>query len=375
MAAGSRTSRKGGCTSTHSPPACRPISAPCLPRQEPLLVARQPGHWLCRRIDDPHGSGHRRHAARRLQDSRIRPNPRGTLAARQHHRVRGVSGERLSRACDGRRARGARGARSGDGGGRPFADDGAWQSAAADGPSAWRGRTAAMWTSLRTAGGLRCRVTATCGPAVRPPEPSAVRAPADEPGRLGGAIRRRRARPHEGVDGPSRRGRFRGRARWHAPGEIPAEGAPADLVWVTRSGTTTSVPGQAREMTPAAFGLAPDGGRALMSMVGPDFREEIVVRDLATGTDTRVPPPRPVSAMTQGANCLVGAWRAPVLRRGRRRDVRDLRLACRRIDRGPQARRGHQRANGGGPSGDLLHARRARCDAFAPGDAATRRAV
>ena len=62
------------------------------------------------------------------------------------------------------------------------------------------------------------------GPAVRPPEPSAVRAPTDEPGRLGGAIRRRRARPDEGVDGPTRRGRFRRRARWHAPGEIPAEG-------------------------------------------------------------------------------------------------------------------------------------------------------
>ena len=74
-----------------------------------------------------------------------------------------------------------------------------------------------------------------------------------------------------------------------------------DLVWVTRSGTTTTVPGRALEMTAGAFGLAPDGGRALMSILGPDFREEIVVRDLATGTDTRVPPPRPVSAMTTGA--------------------------------------------------------------------------
>ena len=74
-----------------------------------------------------------------------------------------------------------------------------------------------------------------------------------------------------------------------------------DLVWVTRSGTMTPVPGRALEMTAGAFGLAPDGGRALMSVLGPDFREEIVVRDLATGTDTRVPAPRPVSAMTSGA--------------------------------------------------------------------------
>ncbi len=74
-----------------------------------------------------------------------------------------------------------------------------------------------------------------------------------------------------------------------------------DLVWVTRSGTTTTVPGRALEMTAGTFGLAPDGGRALISTLGPDFREEVVVRDLAAGTDTRVPPPRPVSAMMTGA--------------------------------------------------------------------------
>ena len=79
----------------------------------------------------------------------------------------------------------------------------------------------------------------------------------------------------------------------------PKEGH--DLVWVTRSGAMTSVPGSAREMTPSAFGLAPDGGRALISIVGSDFREEVVVRDLATGVDTRVPPPRPVNAVTTGA--------------------------------------------------------------------------
>ena len=100
---------------------------------------RQPDHWLRRRIDHPHGSGHRRHTVRRLPDSRIRPDHGGPLAARQHHRVCRLAGERLPRACDGRRARAARGARSGDGGRCPFADDGAWQSAAPDRPSAWRG--------------------------------------------------------------------------------------------------------------------------------------------------------------------------------------------------------------------------------------------
>jgi serine/threonine-protein kinase len=75
-----------------------------------------------------------------------------------------------------------------------------------------------------------------------------------------------------------------------------------DLVWVARSGTTTAVPGQAFEMSFGAFGLAPDGTRALISRVGPDFKTEIVVRDLATGTDTRVPPPRSVSSMVSGAS-------------------------------------------------------------------------
>jgi serine/threonine-protein kinase len=74
-----------------------------------------------------------------------------------------------------------------------------------------------------------------------------------------------------------------------------------NLVWVTRSGQTTPVPGPALEMTNTSFELAPEGGRVLMSTVGPDFRADLVVRDLATGTDTLVPPPRQAGAMTLGA--------------------------------------------------------------------------
>ena len=81
----------------------------------------------------------RRHTVRRLPDSRIRPDHGGPLAARQHHRVFRVAGERLPRAGDRRHAGAARAARSGDGGRCPFADDGARQSAAPDGAPAWRG--------------------------------------------------------------------------------------------------------------------------------------------------------------------------------------------------------------------------------------------
>lgn len=53
-------------------------------------------------------------------------------------------------------------------------------------------------------------------------------------------------------------------------------------------------------MTNTSFELAPDGGRVLMSTLGPDFRADVVVRDLATGSDTRVPAPRPTGAMMGG---------------------------------------------------------------------------
>ena len=128
-----------------------------------------------------------------------------------------------------------------------------------------------------------------------------------------------------------------------------------NLVWVTRSGQTTPVPGPALEMTNTSFELAPEGGRVLMSTVGPDFRADLVVRDLATGTDTLVPPPRQAGAMTLGATCLLGAWRTAVLRCGRRRNVRDLRLARRRIDWRSQTRGRAQRADERASSGDLLH--------------------
>ena len=146
-----------------------------------------------------------------------------------------------------------------------------------------------------------------------------------------------------------------------------------NLVWVTRSGQTTPVPGPALEMTATAFELAPEGGRVLMSTVGPDFRADIVVRDLATGTDTLVPPPRQAGAMTLGATVSwapggrlffgVGGietseiydWPA------------DGSTGGRKLVAGTSARMA------AGRPGDLLHARRERRGASAPGDAGTGR--
>jgi serine/threonine-protein kinase len=81
------------------------------------------------------------------------------------------------------------------------------------------------------------------------------------------------------------------------------------LVWLTRSGHTTPLPGPALEITNnSSFELAPDDGRVLISTVGPDFRADVVVRDLATGTDTLVPPPRQAGAMTFGASVSWAPW-------------------------------------------------------------------
>ena len=121
-----------------------------------------------------------------------------------------------------------------------------------------------------------------------------------------------------------------------------------NLVWVTRSGQTTPVPGPALEMTNASFELAPEGGRVLMSIRGPRLQGR------HRGPRSRHGHGYPGAAASAGGrddaggHCLLGAWRTAVLRCGRRRNVRDLRLARRRIDWWPQARGGHERANDGG---------------------------
>lgn len=70
-----------------------------------------------------------------------------------------------------------------------------------------------------------------------------------------------------------------------------------ELVWVTRRGATTAVPGPSFETSSGSVALSPDGRRAVLAVRAADLTEYFVVRDLLTGADTRVPPPLP-SAIT-----------------------------------------------------------------------------
>ena len=99
-------------SSTHSPPAWRPISAPCLPTRTNLFWSHDSqtiGFAAESTIRTVPVTGGTPFVVCRIPASgRIMGAP---LAARQHHRVCRVAGERLPRAGDGRHARAARGAR------------------------------------------------------------------------------------------------------------------------------------------------------------------------------------------------------------------------------------------------------------------------
>ena len=74
-----------------------------------------------------------------------------------------------------------------------------------------------------------------------------------------------------------------------------------ELVWMSRSGVATAAPGAPFDTSTGAIGLSPDGRRAVLAMRGPNLTGYFVVRDLATGADTRVPPPQTPSMMLNGS--------------------------------------------------------------------------
>jgi len=73
-----------------------------------------------------------------------------------------------------------------------------------------------------------------------------------------------------------------------------------ELIWVNRRGVVTAVPGEQFETSTGAVALSPDGRRAVLAVRAPDLSGYFVVRDLATGSDTRVPSPTSATAMTTG---------------------------------------------------------------------------
>src|SRR5262249_6583421 len=74
-----------------------------------------------------------------------------------------------------------------------------------------------------------------------------------------------------------------------------------ELVWVSQTGTIAAIPGSRFESSRPSIALSPDGKRAALSVRMPDGRDEFVVRDLATATDTRLALPLPSSGMLTAA--------------------------------------------------------------------------
>jgi hypothetical protein len=92
-----------------------------------------------------------------------------------------------------------------------------------------------------------------------------------------------------------------------------------ELVWVAHGfapagpGATTStrsiaqIPGATFEPALPSLALSPDGRRAAFSTRGADGGDEYLVRDLATGRDTRIPPPKASTGVSTGGRI---AWTA-----------------------------------------------------------------
>jgi hypothetical protein len=77
-----------------------------------------------------------------------------------------------------------------------------------------------------------------------------------------------------------------------------------ELIWMSRGGVATEVPGAPFETSTGAIALSPDGRRAVLAMRGPNLTGYFIVRDLATGADIRVPPPQAPSIMVNGSGTV-----------------------------------------------------------------------
>jgi hypothetical protein len=89
----------------------------------------------------------------------------------------------------------------------------------------------------------------------------------------------------------------------HLPARVRKE-----LVWISRTGTITPLPGQPFELAMPRLSVSPDGRRLVLCVRGPQGEDVFVVRDLTTGADTRLPPPVPaVAGMRTGGHVT---WRS-----------------------------------------------------------------
>jgi hypothetical protein len=65
-----------------------------------------------------------------------------------------------------------------------------------------------------------------------------------------------------------------------------------ELVWVATSGAVSALSGPPFESSRPSLALSSDGKRAVLSERSQDGQDAFVVRDLVTGTDTRIPTPQ-----------------------------------------------------------------------------------
>src|SRR6185369_6316069 len=87
-------------------------------------------------------------------------------------------------------------------------------------------------------------------------------------------------------------------------GTLVAHFLPKDrreLIWVTRRGEITALPGAPFDTGTGDIALSPDRRRATLSVRAADLTAHFVVRDLATGADTPIPAPEAVTVMTTSA--------------------------------------------------------------------------
>jgi hypothetical protein len=89
-----------------------------------------------------------------------------------------------------------------------------------------------------------------------------------------------------------------------ADGTLVAYFLPKDrreLIWVTRRGEITALPGLPFDTSTGDIALSPDRRRAVLSVRAADLTAHFVVRDLTTGSDTPIPAPEAVTVMTSSA--------------------------------------------------------------------------
>jgi serine/threonine protein kinase len=77
-----------------------------------------------------------------------------------------------------------------------------------------------------------------------------------------------------------------------------------ELVWLSRAGVASTIPGAPFDTSTGDIALSPDGRRAVLAIRGPSLTGYFVVRDLATGADIRVPAPQAPSMMLNGSGTV-----------------------------------------------------------------------